>query len=310
MILLFLAVAALICGIVFGIKLKEDFSVAARFAPVIGGVLAVILVILSCASYVPTGYTGIVTTFGKVHEETLDAGINFHAPWDNVITMDNREQRTAFNLEAFSKDIQQVGVQGSINYNIDKSTAMNLYKDVGTGYADVLISPRIQEDVKIVIAKYTAENLIENRQSVADSIDELLKSELAPKGINVISLAIENIDFTDAFESAVEAKQVATQEKQKAKTQQEQQTMEAEQKAERDRIAAQAAADVAKIEADADAYAVKVQADAQAEANKKINASLTEELINYNKVNRWDGKLPTFNGGGQTIPVIDFDGVE
>ena len=209
-----------------------------------------------------------------------------------------------------SKDIQQVGVQGSINYNIDKSTAMNLYKDVGTGYADVLISPRIQEDVKIVIAKYTAENLIENRQSVADSIDELLKSELAPKGINVISLAIENIDFTDAFESAVEAKQVATQEKQKAKTQQEQQTMEAEQKAERDRIAAQAAADVAKIEADAEAYAVKVQADAQAEANKKINASLTEELINYNKVNRWDGKLPTFNGGGQTIPVIDFGGVE
>ena len=310
MILLFLAVAALICGIVFGIKLKEDFPVAAGFAPVIGVILAIVLVVLSCASYVPTGYTGIVTTFGKVHEETLDAGINFHAPWDNVITMDNREQRTAFKLEAFSKDIQQVGVQGSINYNIDKSTAMNLYKDVGTDYPNVLINPRIQEDVKIVIAKYTAENLIENRQSVADSIDALLKSELAPKGINVISLAIENIDFTDAFESAVEAKQVATQEKQKAKTQQEQQTMEAEQKAERDRIAAQAAADVAKIEADAEAYAVKVQADAQAEANKKINASLTEDLINYNKVNRWDGKLPMFNGGGQTIPVIDFGGVE
>lgn len=86
--------------------------------------------------------------------------------------------------------------------------------------------------------------------------------------------------------------------------------MEAEQKAERDRIAAQAAADVAKIEADAEAYAVKVQADAQAEANKKINASLTEDLINYNKVNRWDGKLPTFNGGSGTIPVIDFGGVE
>jgi len=308
MILLFLAAVMLIGGVVLGVKLNS--SAMAHFAYVIGFVLAIVFVILSCVSYVSTGYTGIVTTFGKVHEETLDAGINFHAPWDNVITMDNREQRAAFNLEAFSKDIQQVGVQGSINYNIDKSTAMNLYKDVGTGYADVLISPRIQEDVKIVIAKYTAENLIENRQSVADSIDELLKSELAPKGINVISLAIENIDFTDAFESAVEAKQVATQEKQKAKTQQEQQTMEAEQKAERDRIAAQAAADVAKIEADAEAYAVKVQADAQAEANKKINASLTEELINYNKVNRWDGKLPTFNGGGQTIPVIDFDGVE
>lgn len=309
MIGLILGVIVLIAGFVVGFKLKEDWPAAASFAPIIGVVLAIILIVVGCVSYVPTGYTGIVTTFGKVHEETLDAGINFHAPWDNVITMDNREQRVAFKLEAFSKDIQQVDVQGSINYNIDKSTAMNLYKDVGTGYADILIGPRVQEDVKIIIAKYTAENLIENRQAVADSIFELLKEELAPKGVNVISLAIENIDFTDAFESAVEAKQVATQEKQKAKTQQEQQTMEAEQKAERDRIAAQAAADVAKIEADADAYAVKVQADAQAEANKKINASLTDALINYNKVNRWDGKLPTFNGG-DVIPVIDFGKVE
>ena len=311
MIGLILAVIVLICGIVASIKMKDsDYSSLAGFAPLIGIVLAIVLVVVSSVSYVPTGYTGIVTTFGKVHEETLDAGINFHAPWDNVITMDNREQRVPFQLEAFSKDIQQVDVQGSINYNIDKSTAMNLYKDVGTGYAEVLITPRVLEDVKIIIAKYTAENLIENRQNAADQIYELMKQELAPKGINVISLAIENIDFTDAFESAVEAKQVATQEKQRAKTQQEQQTMEEEQRAERARIAAQAEADVKKIEADAAAYAIKAEADAQAEANKKINASLTEELINYNKVNRWDGKLPTFTGGSGTIPVIDFGTVE
>ena len=312
MISLISAVAFLIIGFIFSSMLKKEYGghAFANAVKVLAFALAVILAVSSCVSYVQTGYTGIVTTFGKVHEETLDAGINFHVPWDNVITMDNREQRSAFALECFSKDIQQVGVQGSINYNIDKSTAMNLYKDVGTEYPDVLITPRVKEDVKIVIAKYTAENLIENRQAVADSIFELLKTELVSKGINVISIAIENIDFTDAFESAVEAKQVATQEKQKAKTQQEQQTMEAEQKAERDRIAAQAAADVAKIEADADAYAVKVQAEAQAEANKKINESLTEELIDYNKVNRWDGKLPTFNGGSGTIPVIEFSGVE
>lgn len=208
MIGLILAVIVLIGGIVASIKMKDsDYSSLAGFAPLIGIVLAIVLVVVSSVSYVPTGYTGIVTTFGKVHEETLDAGINFHAPWDNVITMDNREQRVEFQLEAFSRDIQQVDVQGSINYNIDKSTAMNLYKDVGTEYANILIGPRVQEDVKIIIAKYTAENLIENRQSMADAIYELLKSELAPKGINVISLAIENIDFTDAFESAVEAKE-------------------------------------------------------------------------------------------------------
>lgn len=310
MVLLIFSILIFIASIIGGIVIDRDeypgFKVA---TPLIGIVAAIVLVILSCISYVPTGYTGIVTTFGKVHENTLDAGINFHAPWDNVIKMDNREQRIPFQLEAFSKDIQQVAVQGSINYNIDKTTAMNLYRDIGVEYATILITPRIQEDVKIIIAKYTAENLIENRQAMSDAIYELLKNELTDKGINIISLAVENIDFTDAFESAVEAKQVATQEKQKAKTQQEQQTMEEEQKAERARIAAQAQADVQKIEADAEAYAIRAKADAEAEANKKLNASLTVDLIEYNKILHWDGKLPTFTGGG-TVPIVNFGAVE
>ena len=271
-----------------------------------GAVLAVILVILSCISYVPTGYTGIVTTFGKVHDNTLDAGINFHAPWDNVITMDNREQRATFQLAAFSKDIQQVDIQGSINYNIDKATAMNLYKDVGTEYANILIGPRIQEDVKIVIAQYTAENLIAGRQDAANSIETLIREELTPKGINIISLAMENIDFTDIFESAVEAKQVATQEKQRAQTEQERQTMEAEQAAKRKKIEAEAAAEVAKVQADADAYAVEVKASAEAEANKKINQSLTPDLVEYKQILQWNGELPQFVGGSSSIPILNM----
>lgn len=310
MVLLIFAILIFIASIIGGVVIDHydhpSFKVA---IPLIGTIVAIIFVILSCVSYVPTGYTGIVTTFGKVHNETLDAGINFHAPWDNVIKMDNREQRTTFTLEAFSKDIQQVGVQGSVNYNIDKVTAMNLYRDVGIEYSTILIGPRIQEDVKIVIAKYTAENLIENRQAMSDTIFELLKAELAPKGINMISLAIENVDFTDVFEAAVEAKQVATQEKQRAQTQQEQQTMEEEQKAERARIAAQAQADVQKIEADAEAYAIRAKADAEAEANKKLNASLTADLIEYNKILHWDGQLPKFTSGG-TIPIVNFGAVE
>lgn len=311
MIGLVIAIICLIGCIMAGKMIDERYYSGLKKAmPIIGIVACVIIIIVSCVSYVPTGYTGIVTTFGKVHDEVLDAGLNFHAPWDNVIKMDNREQRITFNLEAFSKDIQQVDVQGSINYNIDKSTAMNLYKDVGTNYSEILIGPRINEDVKIIIARYTAENLIESRQKAADAIYELIKNELAPKGINVISFAIENIDFTDAFESAVEAKQVATQEKQKAQTQQEQQTMEATQAAERQRIAAQAEADVKKIDADADAYATKIKAEAEAEANDKINKSLTDQLISYNQMLRWDGKLPTFMGGDSMIPVLDFTGAE
>ena len=220
--------------------------------------------------------------------------------------MDNREQRSPFSLEAFSKDIQQVDIQGSINYNIDKTTAMNLYREVGTEYPTILVGPRVLEDVKIVIARYTADTLIENRQKCSDAIYDLLKEELSVKGINIISFAIENVDFTDAFESAVEAKQVATQEKLKAQTEQERQTMEMQQKAERDRIQAQAAADVQKIDADAKAYAVKVEAEAQAEANQKIAETLSDPLIKYNTINQWDGKLPLVQSGEGSGNLIDL----
>lgn len=299
------AAIVLIGGIVVTCMIdKKEAPGLKILIPVVSFVVAAALTIGSCVSYVPTGYTGILTTFGRVEDNTLDAGVAFHQPWQNVVKMDNREQRDAFQLEAFSKDIQQVGIQGSVNYNIDKSTAMRLYRDVGTEYVTILVNPRIQEDVKIVIAKYTAENLVANRQAMSDEIFNLLKSELIEKGVNIISLAIENIDFTDQYESAIEAKQVATQEKQRAQTQQEQQTMEATQKAERDRIAAQAAADVAKIEADAKAYAIQVEAEAKAEANKKMNQSLTQELIEYTKINAWNGQLPQFTGGG--TPIINF----
>lgn len=284
----------------------ESMKKRNRFIMIFACILAILFVALSMISVVPTGYTGIKTTFGKVDPNVLNSGINFKLPWQQVVNMDNREQRSDFTLEAFSKDIQQVDIYGSINFNINKSTAMNLYKDVGTKYVDILVKPRINEDVKIIIARYTAENLVENRQKASDAIFDLLKSELAEKGVNVISFAIENIDFTDAFESAVEAKQVATQEKQRAQTEQERQTMEMEQKANRDRIQAQAAADVQKIEADAKAYAIKAQAEAQAEANQKIAETVNERLIQYNTVLQWDGKLPVVSSGKDNNSIIDL----
>ena len=310
MIVIFIiGILVLLSAIGVGIYGISTNTTGAKVCAPIAIILAIVLMILPCMSFVSTGYTGIVTTFGKVHDEILDAGLHFHSPCDNVVSMDNREQRVTFTLEAFSKDIQQVDVQGSINYNIDKSTAMNLYKDVGTNYANILITPRVLEDVKIKIAGYTAEKLVENRQKASDDIYELLREELAPKGINVISFAIENIDFTDAFESAVEAKQVATQKKQQAQTEQDKLTMETEKDAERKKIEAEAKAEVKRINADAAAYETKVKAEAEAEANRKLSQSLTTQLIDYNKILRWDGKLPTFMGGDST-PVIRFDGAE
>ena len=311
MILFILGIIVLIGGLIFTFIIDEYKGTLAT----ISIILSLILCLVSCISYVPTGHTGIVTTFGKVHDETLDAGLAWHAPWDNVINMDNREQRVAFTLQAFSKDIQQVDIQGSINININKATAMILYREVGTDYVNIFVTPRIQEDVKIVIARYTAENLISNRQTASDSIYELIKQELTEKGINVISLALENVDFTDAFEAAVEAKQVATQEKQRAQTEQERMTMEEEAKAKRAIIVANAEAEKAKIAAQADLEVVKIQAEAalyagekEAEMNKRISEALSNELIQYYWIKQWNGKLPIVSTDN-AMSLINMEGV-
>ncbi|MBR0266439.1 MAG: prohibitin family protein [Clostridia bacterium] len=277
---------------------------------IITGVVIVVLLVgfLTCTATVETGYIGIVTTFGKVEDVTLEAGLHFKSPFQRIIAMDNREQKTSFTTEAFSSDIQQVNIIGSINYAINKSTAMNLFKEVGTDYFNKLVYPRMLEITKGVFSKYSAENLVANREKLSQDIRDGLFEELKDYGINVISLSIENLDFTDAFTDAVEAKQVAAQRKLQAEIEQAQMTMETQQQAERQRINAEAAANVAKINADAEAYATKVRSEAEAEANKKIAESLTENLIRFNEVKNWDGKLPTYMAGEgtTTVPVLQM----
>ena len=277
---------------------------------IITGVIAVIvlLLFLTCTATVETGYTGIVTTFGKVEDVTLEAGLHFKSPFQSIIAMDNREQKTSFTTEAFSSDIQQVNIIGSINYAINKSTAMNLFKEVGTDYFNKLVYPRMLEITKGVFSKYSAENLVANREKLSQDILDGLDKELTDYRINVISLSSENLDFTDAFTDAVEAKQVAAQRKLQAEIEQAQLTMETQQQAERRRIDAEAAANVAKINADAEAYATKVRSEAEAEANKKLAESLTENLIRFNEIKNWDGKLPVYMAGEgtTTVPVLQF----
>ena len=280
----------------------------------VGIVVAVVVLILgiilytSCTAIVPTGYTGILTTFGKVSDYTLDAGFHFKSPFQKVTLMDNREQKSSFSTEAFSSDTQQVNVIGSINYNINKTTAMNLFKDVGVGYFSTLVSPRLLENMKAVFSKYTAEELISLRDQLSVQTREILSAEMSRYGINIISVSIEDIDFADAFTDAVEAKQVAQQGKLKAEIEQEQATMEAQQAASRKKIAAEAEASVQKINADAAAYAIRAEAEARAEANQLIAGSLTDALINYTQVTQWNGELPTYMSGegAQTVPVLNL----
>ena len=283
------------------------------FPRYIGLVLAVIFILISCIAVVPTGYTGILTTFGRVENTTIGAGINFIAPWQSVVKMDNRTQKVEIQTSAFSSDIQQVDLIMSLNYCIDQTTAQNLYRTVGINYYESIIYPRMLENTKAVFSQYTAENLINKRDILSGQIVEVTAKDLSSYGITVVSIAIEDIDFTDAFTNAVEAKQVAAQNKLTAETQQAQKTMEEEETAKRAIIAANAEAEKAIIAAQADLEVVQIQAEAslyagqrEAEMNQRIAEALTEDLIYYYWIKQWDGKLPSTVLGSDSSYMIDL----
>lgn len=285
------------------------------FPTFIGIALAVVILIVSCVAVVPTGYTGVLTTFGKVEDRTVPSGISFVAPWQKVVKMDNRTQKVQIQTSAFSSDIQQVDLLLSVNYCIDQETAQVLYKTVGIGYYDNIMFPRIQENTKAVFSQYSAEKLIEKRDLLSDAIADATASDMSRYGITIVSISIEDIDFTDAFTNAVEAKQVAAQNKLTAETEQAQKTMEEEEQAKRAIIAANAEAEKAVIAANADLEVVKIQSEAslyagqrEAEMNARIAENLTEGLINYYWIKQWNGELPDTVLGDSSEFMIDLTG--
>ena len=285
-----------------------------RVISVIAIILILIILILSSFTSVPAGFTGVPVTFGKVADYTLDSGIHAKAPWTNVVKMDNRIQKHTVTMSAFSKDIQETSVVYTINYQISKNDAMTIYRTIGKQYFDTVIAPNISEAVKTATAHYTAEGLINNRDKLAAEIEDILVGLLNKYNIEVIGTSIEDLDFTDAFTNAVEAKQVAAQNKLKAETEQAQATIEEQAKAERAIIVAEAEAKKAIIAANADLEVVQIQAEAslyagqrEAEMNQRIAEALTTDLIKYYWIKQWDGILPTTVLGNDTNVMMTLD---
>lgn len=227
-----------------------------------GIVLGLIVIMCGCFGTVPTGHTGVVSVFGKVEDKTLDAGFNFKAPWEKIIKMDNRVQKAEISLSCFSSDLQEVTCAYALNYQIDKTNAQKLYKEVGIHYYETAIAPVVAESVKTVMAHYTAEELIGNRDTLAATIETTLVEQLSKYNIELVSTAIEDLDFTDTFTNAVESKQVAAQNKLKAEIEQQQAIKQAQADAEVAKTKAEADASVAKTKAQADAEIAQIQAEA------------------------------------------------
>ena len=292
------AIIAVVCGVNVGKK-------AAIAASVITAVVVVLFMGLSCMANVPTGHTGVLTTFGKVEDNTLESGMNFKLPWQEVINMDNRVQKQTTDLMCFSSDIQEVSMKYTVNYQISSSDAMTIYKTIGIDYYTNIIVPNITESVKTAVAHYNAEALVSGRSELSKVIQEDLTTRLATYNIIVVSASIEDMDFTDAFTNAVEAKQVAEQNKLKAQTEAEQKIIEANAAAEIQKVNAEATAEAKKIAADAEAYEIEVKATAEAEANKQLAASITQQLIDYKYYETWNGELPGVVGADTIIKMPD-----
>lgn len=282
---------------------------AKQITGIICGAIAAAVLAANSIAFVPVGSTGVVVRFGKVQSDMLSEGVHFKAPFVmQVMSMNNQVQRLDVETEATSKDLQAISTGIALNFHLSGESSASMYQTVGRGYSDTLITPAIQEVVKNVMAQYSAEQLITNRSAVSIAISDEMISKMNEYGIMIDDFNIVNFSFSAEFDAAIEAKQIAEQNKIKAQTEKEQRVIEAEAAGQEKTIAAQAEADATLLKAQAEAEAIRIKAEAEAEANKKLSSSLNENVLNYNAIEKWNGEYPNVVSGSDTSMLIDISG--
>jgi len=262
---------------------------------IIKWVLCGILVLLLLTVFrplviVPAGHAGVMLNFGAVKETPLREGIHFRVPiYQKVVNMDCRVQKAEHDAAAASRDLQTVTSKVAVNYHVELASAAILYQRVGPEFESRVIAPAIQESIKAVTARYTAEELITRRPEVATKTSEMLTAKLSDYHIAVDRFNIVNFEFSKEFNKAIEEKQTAEQRALKAQRDLERIKIEAEQKV--------------------------TQARAEAEALRIQREQVTAELLRLREIEnqrvaieKWDGKLPKVSGGA--VPFIDLENLE
>ncbi|MDE0118893.1 MAG: prohibitin family protein [Bdellovibrionales bacterium] len=243
---------------------------------------------------VPVGHLGVIKNWGKVtHDNVLAEGWHFVIPVKTTVEYINiKLLKFQDKATASSKDLQDVSTEVSIQYSMNEVS--DLYQKVGTKevVSNIVLMPAVQESVKAVTAKYTAEELIKKRPEVKTEINkaiqEFLNETLNKKGLSEKSLIMANVaitafDFSEEFNRSIEMKVRAEQQALQAKNEKLKKITDAE-----------AIAEKIKIESIATANAIKREAKALRE---------NPLLIEYKRMEKWDGKLPEVTGGA--IPMFD-----
>ena len=219
---------------------------------------------------------------------------------------DAKVQNVDIKTMSYSSDAQTMDVQMTLQYHIMSDHAL----EIATQYGSLeTLQGRIQsiaiEKVKSVLSSHKAMDIIANRASMSPAVEEVIKDAIGKEYyVNVVAVVLTNIDFSDAFELAVEEKMIAEQAKLQAEYENEKKIAQAEAEV----AIAQAKADAklkeaqAQIEIEkANAEAIKVKAEAEAEANRIIAESLTQEIIDKILAENWNGELPDVVGSGDYI---------
>ena len=259
----------------------------------IAGVLIGLVLIVLGSSFViiPTGYTGVRTTFGQVSEESVSKGWNWKIPFvQKIEQVNNKQQDITVNAEVWGETIEKTPVFASdtiVTYQISEEKSPWIYANV-TNHSNLIDEKTVASSIKSAMVELSVTN-VTNRTNIEPLVKDKLNASLSEKygegAVIVKKVVINNMDFEDSYNAAIAEKSIALQNQQKQEIENQTAIAKAEAKAETKRI----------------------EAEAEAEANKKISESLTDEILDNKAIDKWDGKMPTVTGDGGTI--VDIGGI-
>ena len=257
------------------------------------GVATLIAVILILGSFyiIPAGYRGVELTFGKPSPDAVGEGLHFKIPIaQSVKKLEVRTQKIETSANAASKDLQDVETVIALNFHLSPGEVPVLYQEIGLAYVERIISPSIQEAVKAVQARFTAEELVTKRAEVRNGIKDALSEKLAPYYITVDDFNIVDFQFSEEFDNSIEQKVVSEQLKLKAEI-------------DLQRIEIEAKQIIARAEAEATSLTLK---NAAIKNNPDV-VNLMKIEANLAAIEAWKSGavLPVVTGGA--MPFLNID---
>lgn len=188
-----------------------------------------IITIFSSFQTIRSGEVGLRVRFGKIINSKLNEGLNLKVPYiESIVKVNIKVQKAEIQTASASRDLQDINTNVAVNYRVESQKASSLYKTVGNSYQNVILEPAIEESIKSVISRYTAEETITKRPEVSKACQEELQLKVEKYGIVIDNFNIINLEFSDEYSKAVEEKQVAEQKLATAKLESEAKIVEAE----------------------------------------------------------------------------------